>query len=76
MNKLKTIGKLINIIGCITLILAVFNNVYGYLDYIFTPNVAEFVQGALYGICICANMISLYNRSHNIYIYVKRKKNL
>ncbi len=63
-----------NIIGCIALTLAVFNNIFGYLDYIFTPNVVEFVQGALYGICICANMISLYNRSHNISICEKKKK--
>ncbi len=54
---------------------AVFNNEFGYLDYVFTPNIVEFVQGALYGISICANMISLYNRSHNISVR-ERKKSL
>lgn len=63
-----------NIVGCIALTLAVFNNAFGYLNYIFTPNVVEMVQGALYGICICANMISLYNRSHNISICEKKKE--
>lgn len=63
-----------NIIGCIALVLAVFNNVFGYLNYIFTPNAVEFVQGVLYGICICANMISLYNRSHNISVCEKKKE--
>lgn len=63
-----------NIIGCIALFLAAFNNVFSYLNYVFTPNVVEFVEGALYGICICANMISLYNRSHNISICEKKKQ--
>lgn len=63
-----------NIVGFIALTLAVFNNAFGYLNYIFTPNVVEMVQGALYGICICANMISLYNRSHNISICEKKKE--
>lgn len=63
-----------NIIGFAALLLALLNNVFGYLNYIFTPNVGEFVQGALYGICICANMISLYNRSHNISICEKKKE--
>lgn len=63
-----------NIVGCIALTLAVFNNAFGYLNYIFTSNVVEMVQGALYGICICANMISLYNRSHNISICEKKKE--
>ncbi len=64
-----------NMIGAITLILAIFNNEFDYLDYVFAPNMVEFVQGALYGISICANMISLYNRSHNISV-CKRKKEL
>lgn len=50
------------------------NNAFGYLNYIFTPNAIEFVQGALYGICICANMISLHNLSHNISIFEKKKR--
>ena len=73
-RKGKKINKY-NMIGAITLVLAVFNNEFGYLDYIFTPNIVEFVQGALYGISICANMISLYNRYHNISVS-KGKKNL
>lgn len=48
-----------NIIGSVALLLAVGNNVLGYWNYIFTPNAVEFVQGALYATCICANMISL-----------------
>lgn len=63
-----------NMIGCIALILAVFHSEFGYLNYIFTPNIVEFVQGGLYGICICANMISLYNRSHNISVCEKKKQ--
>lgn len=63
-----------NMIGCITLTLALLHNAFGYLDYIFIPNAGEFVQGALYGICICANMISLYNRSHNISVCEKKKE--
>lgn len=63
-----------NMIGCITLMLALLHNAFGYLDYIFTPNAGEFVQGSLYGICICANMISLYNRSHNISVCEKKKR--
>ena len=63
-----------NMIGVITLVLAVFNNEFGYLDYVFTPNVVEFVQGALYGISIGANMISLCNRSHNISISERKKE--
>ncbi len=62
-----------NIIGCVALILAMLNNAFGYLNYIFKPNAVEFVQGALYGICICANMISLYNRSHNTTLCQKKK---
>ena len=62
-------------IGTITLILAVFKNGFGYLDYVFAPNIVEFVQGALYCISICTNMISLYNRSNNI-LLVKEKKKL
>ncbi len=63
-----------NVIGCIALTLALFHNVFGYLDYIFTPNAGEFVQGLLYGICICVNIISLYNRSHNISLCEKKKE--
>lgn len=65
-----------NMVGCIALTLALFHNAFGYLDYIFTPNAGEFVQGALYGICICANMISLYNRSHNISLCEKKKERI
>lgn len=63
-----------NLIGCITLLFAIFNNIFGYLEYIFTPNIVEFVQGILYGICICVNIISLYNRSHNMSVCEKKKE--
>jgi len=36
-----------NIIGSVALLLAVENNVFGYWNYIFTPNAVESVQGAL-----------------------------
>lgn len=62
------------LIGYGALLLALLNSAFGYLNYIFTPNMVEFIQGALYGICICANMISLYNRSHNISIRKKKKE--
>lgn len=63
-----------NLIGSITLILALLHNSFGYLDFIFTPNIVEFVQGSLFGISICANMISLYNRNHNTTLCEKKKK--
>lgn len=63
-----------NLIGCITLVLALLHNSFGYLDYIFTPNIVEFVQGLLFGISIFANMVSLYNRNHNITICEKKKE--
>lgn len=63
-----------NMIGCIALILALFHSGFGYLNYIFTQNMAEFVQGLLYGICISANIISLYNRTHNISVLEKKKQ--
>ncbi len=63
-----------NLIGSITLLLALFQNAFGYMDYIFTPNTVEFVQGALFGISICANMISLYNRNHAVTICEKKKE--
>ena len=63
-----------NMIGCIALVLALLDTEFQFLDYIFTPNAREFVQGLLYGICILANMISLYNRSHNISICEKKKE--
>lgn len=63
-----------NLIGIITLELALFQNVFGYLDYIFKPLAIEFVQGLLFSISICANMISLYNRSHNISICERKRK--
>ena len=69
----KKINKY-NMIGVITLILAVFNKEFGYLDYVFKSNMVEFIEGALYGISICANMISLYNRSHNISINERKKE--
>ncbi len=62
------------IIGIITFVLAIFNNEFGYLDYVFKSNMVEFVEGALYAISICANMISLYNRSHNISICERKKE--
>ena len=73
MKKDKKFNKY-NMIGVITLVLAVFNNEFGYLNYVFTPHIVEFVQGVLYGISICANMISLYNRSHNISVCERKKE--
>jgi len=61
-----------NLIGSITLVLALLHNSFGYLNYIFTPNIVEFVQGALFGIIICANMISLYNRNHSVTLCEKK----
>lgn len=63
-----------NLIGSITLVLALLHNTFGYLNYIFTPNMVEFVQGSLFGISICSNMISLYNRNHSITLCEKKKK--
>lgn len=63
-----------NMIGMITLVLALLHNAFGYLNYIFNPNIAELIQGSLFAISICANVISLYNRSHNITIGKKKKR--
>lgn len=63
-----------NLIGSITLLLALLNNVFPYLNYIFTPNIAHFVQGGLFGISICANFISVYNRSHQKSFCEKKKE--
>ena len=63
-----------NTISFITLTMVVFNNMYGYLDYIFSTNVADFIQGFLYGMCLWANIVSLYNRTHNISICEKKKE--
>lgn len=71
-NKQKKFNQY-NLIGFITLLLALLHNSFGYLNYIFTPNIVEFVQGALLGISICANMISLYNRNHSVTVCQKKK---
>lgn len=63
-----------NIIGFITLTIVVTNNMYGYLDYIFSSNIADFIQGFMYGMCLWANIVNLYNRTHNISVCEKKKE--
>lgn len=63
-----------NTISFITLTLVVSNNIYGYLDYIFSSNIADFIQGFLYGMCLWANIVSIYNRSHDTTICQKKKE--
>lgn len=62
-----------NIISFITLTMIVINNMYGYLDYIFSSNIADFIQGFLYGICLWSIVVSIYNHSHKISICEKKK---
>lgn len=69
-RKANTYG----LIGSLALLLALFNSAFGYLNHIFTDNAVEFVQGSLYGICICMNMISLYNRSHKVPLRKKKRE--
>lgn len=63
-----------NIVSFITLNMVVFNNIFGYLDYILSPSVAEFIEGFLYGMCLWGMIANLYNRSHNISICEKKKE--
>lgn len=63
-----------NMIGIITLTLALLHNAFGYLTFIFKPNIVEFIQGGLFSISICANMISVFNRIHCITVHEKKKE--
>ena len=61
-------------IGVCILVLAILNNYIHFLGIIFTPNIEEFVQGALYGIGVTYELISVYNVSHEITIKDKKKQ--
>ena len=61
-------------IGWCILFLAILNNYIHFLGIIFTPNAEEFVQGALYGIGVTYELISVYNVSHEITIKDKKKQ--
>ncbi len=63
-----------SLIGSIALVLALLHNSFGYLAYIFTPNIVEFVQGSLFGISIFANFICIYNKSHTKTFCEKKKE--
>lgn len=62
-------------IGIFIIAIAIFNNYYNFLSMIFTPNVAEFIQGFMYGIGIGIELICTYNLSHRLSIE-DRKNNL
>lgn len=68
----KKINKYI-IIGNLVIVLAILHNQFGYLDYIFTPNIADFVQGMFYGLGITFDLIGVYNNSHNISVCERKK---
>ena len=59
-------------IGICILVLAITSNYIPYLEVIFTRNAANFVQGGLYGIGLCYELISMYNINHKITL--KQKK--
>ncbi len=61
-------------IGCMILVLAILHNYYPYLEFIFTPNIADFVQGLLYGIGIAYELISVYNVTHELTIQERKRE--
>ena len=69
----KRINKYI-IIGNLIIVMALLHNEFSYLNYIFTPNAADFVQGCLYGMGIVLDLIGVYNNSHNITVCEKKKE--
>ena len=74
-NQIKN-SKKINkymIIGNLVIVLAILHNQFGYLNYIFTPNIAEFIQGALYGWGITFDLVGIYNNSNNISLCERKK---
>lgn len=62
-------------IGLFITSIAILNNYYPFLEWIFTPNIAEFVQGFMYGVGIALELISSYNLTHEI-SFQERKKQL
>lgn len=60
-------------IGLFIISLAILNNYYDYLRHIFTPNIAEFVQGLMFGIGIEIELISAYNMSHELSLRERKK---
>lgn len=60
-------------IGWWILVLAILNNYVHFLEFIFTPNAAEFVQGLLYGIGITYELICAYNVGHDLTLKEKKK---
>lgn len=69
----KKINRYIKI-GNFIILIALLNNTFDYLNYIFTPNAAHFVQGCLYGLGITLDLIGVYNHSHNISLCEKKKE--
>lgn len=63
-------------IGLCILALAILSNYVPYLEVIFTPNVANFVQGGLYGIGLCYELISMYNINHKSTLKEKKKQTI
>lgn len=62
------------VIGIFIIAVAIFNNYYNFLSMIFTPNVADFVQGYMYGVGIGLELICVYNLSHNFSLEERKKK--
>ena len=61
-------------IGWCILVLAILNNYVHFLEVIFTPNVADFVQGLLYGIGIAYELVCVYNVTHELTLKEKKKQ--
>ena len=59
--------------GKTTVALAIASNYIPYLEVIFTRNVANFVQGGLYGIGLCYELISMYNINHKCTLRESKK---
>ncbi len=60
-------------VGLFIISLAILNNYYDYLRLIFTPNIAEFVQGFMFGIGIGIELISAYNMTHELSLHERKK---
>lgn len=72
-NNSKKINRYI-IIGNICIALGLVQNQFDFLNYIFTTNFANMVQGILFGVGMSFDIIGIYNNSHNISLCEKKKK--
>lgn len=62
------------IIGIGIIVLAMSNNHFHFLEIIFTPNIASFIQGSLSGIGIAYELICVYNVTHELTLKEKKDR--